>query len=252
MRLIMYPYNMGSASARDLANELGIRRVYPDRRYKNFRSHLIINWGSSVYPNWHRPLQTNYVNDPSAVLKASDKRQALYRFTINSVACPKFFTTKEDLIHYTDGLDTFPRVYCRQIVSGQSGRGIVIAESPNELVSAPLYTLGFNTRKEWRIHVFQGQVIDFAKKACRDGERPSGLIRNYASGWIFRRDGVEPTDAMKELACKAVACLGLDFGAVDIAEDREGTLCVFEVNTACGIGGESTLQSYANAFRRLL
>jgi D-alanine-D-alanine ligase-like ATP-grasp enzyme len=50
-----------------------------------------------------------------------------------------------------------------------------------------------------------------------------------------------------QLSVEAVAALGLDFGAVDIIEDKEGNFYVLEINTAPGLEGH-TVTSYAKAF----
>jgi len=251
-KLIMLPYKMGSESARDLARALGIKRVFPNGRYKYYNNHTIINWGSSTFPSWDRFNNVRYLNHPASVCNATNKKDALTLFERSEVPCPKFFTSKEAVIHYTVGIEEFPLVYCRKTLTGHSGSGIVLANSVSELVNAPLYTLGFPTRREYRVHVFRDRVIDYAKKSCRDGERPNKLIRNFANGWIFRRGGVELPEQVGQVAIKAVKALGLDFGAVDIVVDKEYNPCVLEVNTACGIKGESTLASYTNAFKEYL
>lgn len=249
---------MGSQSAKALARSMGVKRLYPNGSYRYFRNHIIINWGSSVLPSWwtsFRGVLPICLNHPYSVKQASNKATAFQLFKENNIKHPIFFTNKQDLIHYTEGLDTFPTIYCRTKLSGYSGDGIVLANSVSEIVDAPLYTIRFKATKEWRIHVFKERVIDFAKKSRRNGqeERASGLIRNHASGWIFRRGGVEPMDRLKDEAIKAVKALGLDFGAVDIAEDAEGNVCVYEVNTSPGFTEESTtLANYKLAFEDYL
>lgn len=65
------------------------------------------------------------------------------------------------------------------------------------------------------------------------------------------RDGVVVSDETKAEAVKAVAALGLDFGAVDIVIDREGKPVILEVNTAPGIQG-TTLTNYKRAIESWL
>jgi D-alanine-D-alanine ligase-like ATP-grasp enzyme len=58
------------------------------------------------------------------------------------------------------------------------------------------------------------------------------------------------TEIEKE-AVKAVTCLGLDFGAVDLIVSKGDNLRVFilEVNTRPGIESTRLRESYANAIR---
>lgn len=250
----VYPYKLGSASAKQIAQTLGVKRVRPDGTYRYFNSHIIINWGSSSLPNWDITGRAFYLNHPSAVAKAANKTHTLKALKEACVPIPIFFTNKEVLIRYTESLGRFPTVYCRTILNGHSGQGIVLANDVSEIVSAPLYTLRFKATKEWRLHVFKDRVFDFAKKSRRENaeDRASGLIRNYDGGWIFKRGDVQPSNTLKTTTIKAVQALGLDFGAVDIAEDQEGNVCVYEVNTSPGIGGETTLNTYTTVFSEYL
>jgi glutathione synthase/RimK-type ligase-like ATP-grasp enzyme len=56
---------------------------------------------------------------------------------------------------------------------------------------------------------------------------------------------------MREIAAAAVTALGLDFGAVDLAQRPDGTLFVLEVNRAPGVEA-GTAVAYAQAIQRWL
>ncbi|GAG47489.1 unnamed protein product, partial [marine sediment metagenome] len=74
-------------------------------------------------------------------------------------------------------------------------------------------------------------------------------IRNTDNGWVYCRGGVDAPEAVITAAVRAVDCLGLDFGAVDIGYNEHYDRCaVFEVNTAPGLEG-TTLDKYFEAFR---
>jgi glutathione synthase/RimK-type ligase-like ATP-grasp enzyme len=139
------------------------------------------------------------------------------------------------------------------VLNGHSGRGIVLSTSDNghPLVNAPLYVKYKKKRKEFRVHVFQGAIIDVAeKRRMRAERRPDifdGYIRNHANGWVFCRNSVVRPADLEGSALAACAALGLDFGAVDIIwNERENKSYVLEVNTAPGLMG-TTLTNYANA-----
>jgi len=247
----IYSYNLGSESARSLAQGLSCLRIKPQGSYKYYPNHTIINWGNSELGSWHRGT-TKYLNHPYTVALASNKIKSFVSFKESNVSCPKFFTNKEELIQYTVGLSEFPLVYCRTKISGHSGEGIVLANNVSELVSAPLYTLGIKIKREYRIHVFKDKVICCAKKTHKDGERPNNLIRNLDNGWVFKQEGIEVPENVQEVAIEAIEALGLDFGAVDIIIDKDLNPFVLEVNTACGLKNEKTLSSYVTAFSEYL
>jgi glutathione synthase/RimK-type ligase-like ATP-grasp enzyme len=101
------------------------------------------------------------------------------------------------------------------------------------------------------LYVFDGQVIDVQQKRRREGANATNEIRNTANGWVFCREGVEAPAIAVEAAKAAVEALGLDFGAVDIKCNRQGTRCaVLEVNTAPGLEGTS-LVNYGAAYHSL-
>jgi hypothetical protein len=136
---------------------------------------------------------------------------------------------------------------------GQSGSGITIVGEGHtpDLPDRPLYTLYVKKKKEFRVHVFRGQVIDVQQKKRRNGSDADSLIRSHDNGWIFaHEDVVEPT-GLRELGVAAVSALGLDFGAVDIIWNEKQNRCyVLEVNTAPGLT-DSTAEKYANALNSL-
>ena len=143
------------------------------------------------------------------------------------------------------------KVYCRTTLTDHSGSGIVIATTPEELVPAPLYTKALDINKEYRIHVFNGKVIDAVQKKRRSGANANPLIRNHSNGWVFARQDINVTDTIKNISIKAVAALGLDFGACDVGVTEDGTPFIFEINTAPGLEG-STVQAYVNAIKEYI
>ena len=130
-------------------------------------------------------------------------------------------------------------------------RGIHLATSATEVVPCQLYTKYKKKKKEFRVHVFRGAVVDVAEKRRRNkAARPEhfdGYIRNHGNGWVFCRDDITRPADLDQLAVAAVRALGLDFGAVDIIwNERDNKSYVLEVNTAPGLEG-TTLEKYKNA-----
>ena len=247
-KFIIYPYKMTSESAKDLARGLGAKRVFPDGRYRPKDNHIVINWGNSTYPEWrYNPFKM--LNDPLRVSNACNKLKTFQLLNERGVNIPDFTQNKTVTTWW---LEQEHKVFCRTSLTGHSGQGIILASTPEEVVNAPLYTKYTKCKYEYRVHVFQGHIIDFVRKKKRAGVDVNQYIRSCDNGWVFCREGVELPECVKEQALKAIQALGLDFGAVDIGYNtREDKAYIYEINTAPGLQG-STLIAYTNAFKELL
>lgn len=249
---VIYPYNLGSASARVLAQALGGKRVRENGRYRYRQRHKVINWGNPRLPSWGTPKAMAAIwNKPQNVQLAASKIATFERLNADDVP---LWTTIIDVARgwfaQPLGRNCVNAVLCRTLTRANSGHGIVFASNPDELVPAPLYVRYIPKREEYRVHVARGRVIDKAQKRRRNGTEHEGItsyIRSFDHGWVFCREDVQLPEAVEQKALTAVAHLGLDFGAVDIGQhERYGTK-VYEVNTAPGLMG-TTIQSYVGAF----
>lgn len=142
----------------------------------------------------------------------------------------------------------------RQTVTGFGGAGIHLysKEAGTDLpAAAQLYTQYIKKKKEFRVHVFNGEVIDVQQKRRRNGVQANSQIRSWANGWVFAREGITVPDAVIQQALLAVQGLDLDFGAVDVIwNEKYQKAYALEVNTAPEIEG-STVQAYANVIKNL-
>jgi hypothetical protein len=109
-----------------------------------------------------------------------------------------------------------------------------------------------NVINEWRVHVFQGEVIGVSRKTDEEVEHriTNRYTRNHEAGWRFVRcDPYQVNPQLLMVAQKAISSLGLDFGAADIilSDGTETTsngrrrYYVLEVNTACGMEEDSSI-----------
>lgn len=244
-----------SKGAKALCNSLrergldALRLKVSGSAYRGHPSHLIINWGSSDRGTIRDGIEM--LNDPEAVAAASDKVEAFRR--MDTVPTPAWTTSQSEAISWVQEGYT---VYCRTLTRAREGKGIVVAHNESEVVSAPLYTRGVECNREVRVHVFDGQVIDFSQKKKMNSERreEEGIelnneVRNLNGGWIFARSEVSLPDDCEDIAVRAIRALGLDFGAVDIVITPQEACRVLEVNTAPGLQG-TTLERYADAIMR--
>ena len=256
MKPIFYPYKMYSTSAKLLAKEFGAERVKPDGKFQNNYKRPIINWGNSERPWWMDNWQNQIVlNHPIKVADSCNKLMSFQKFREHNVACSEWTTdigTAGDWI--SDGFD----VVVRKTLTGKGGQGIVVIQFDPEndnivdnLPDAPLYTKYFKRKDEYRVHVFNGKAIDFVQKK-RSTPEADNQIRNHGKGWVFAREGIILPQCVEREALKAVAALGLTFGAVDVGHNvKKDLACVFEVNSAPGLVG-TTITKYKDAITEFL
>lgn len=131
-------------------------------------------------------------------------------------------------------------VVCRKLTHSSEGKGIVVAETPQQVVSAPVYTQYKKKKKEFRVHIFQDKVVHVLEKRRKkvfDGEHDA-KIRNTANGYVFCSDGVVEPVGLRELALSASKVTKSDFKGVDIGyNEKKNELFIIEVNSAPGIEG---------------
>ncbi len=257
--MYLYPHNMGSQGAKELAKALGINRIKRDKsKFRGAPNKLVINWGNAgKLPDQIAVCQV--LNKPEAVNKAGNKLLAFNAFNDwneagevgeNNVNIPEYTEDKEVANEWSqNGL-----VVARTVLRGHSGAGICILGDGAEMVDAPLYVKYVKKTHEYRVHILKGKVIDQQRKARRQDiadEDVNWQVRNHDNGFIFMREGVDIVEAGLDQARYALDALGLDFGAVDlIYNQHEDKFYVLEVNTAPGLTG-TTLERYTEAFNEI-
>ena len=244
-RYRVYPYKQGSRSARLLAKMLGgkvLRHV--NSNYIPRNGDVVVNWGSSSYPDLppSKPLNSD-------ISLAKCKLRAFKKLSSAGVSIPAFWEARQAVEELPEG---FYPIVCRTVLDGHSGEGIVIANSKEELVTAPLYTQYIKKKEEYRVHVFQDEVFFVQRKARKfSATTPDWRVRNLSGGFVFVECPlVDVVPDVVSQAIAAISALNLDFGGVDVIwnEDRAKAY-VLEVNTACGLE-ERTAEKYAEIFKR--
>lgn len=245
----IYPYKKYSASAAVLSKALGIKRIKHDKsRFVGRGNRTVINWGATDLPDQVR--KCNILNHPACVAMASNKLALLSVLEEHDgVNIPEFTQDREEAQQWAEEGDA---VVCRTLLRASAARGIVMADTPDEVVAAPLYTKYVKKKDEYRVHVFNGEIIDFQRKA-RKLEIPDDdidwRVRVHANGFNFIREGVALPDAVSHQALACMHPTGLHFGAVDIIyQPRADKAYVLEINTAPGLEGQ-TLETYSKAFK---
>lgn len=178
--------------------------------------------------------------------KPLNKIEQLVRFADEKISCPQFALSKET----ARDLPT-RSIFARTLVNSTGGKGIVEFEKDQEVYpDAPLYTEYIPKKAEYRVHIFNGEVIDIQQKKKRtsfDSNSRNTRIRNVANGYVYTREGITKPADIDTLAINAVNSVGYKYGAVDIIYNEKRNQCyVLEVNSRPGIVN-STCTAYVNA-----
>ncbi len=265
-RIRFWQGTRNSESAYNLRKELRTRghnvlRIKgEDSNYSPRGDDLIINWGCSDSPQFTMDNNTPYlcINPPPLITLCSNKISFFQRMREAEVPVPYFTEYRDDAIDLWRTQD-FESIYCRTLTQANSGRGIVVAKGEDEIVDAPLYTMGINNiKREVRIHIFQGSLLHFAEKKRmgsarleQDGAVIDEDIRNYDNGFIFATHGVSISEEVVSMCIQASSALSLDMVVYDIVECTDSSFYFLEGNTAPGLQG-STLIAYADKIEELI
>lgn len=232
-----------------------VRSKHPSHRclrtMLSFPFRVLINMGRtnpSVLPSGRYVL----INPPEQVANAADKRLTKEKFDASGVATASWWPD------FNIPERKFPVVVKHR--RGSRGTGVYLMRTPEELaafyrqrgedfVKENFIVERFrNYRYEYRLHATQDRVFLANRKARVDGvpgdQRWKHSFEN--SVW-FHEDNPEfrtPStwEAVKAEACKAVASLGMDFGAVDVKVSGEGKFFIIEVNSAPSLGDHTREQ----------
>jgi hypothetical protein len=247
MKPFIYPYKLFSSGAASIAANLDVLMIKEAGKFVHTAYRPVVNWGN---PRLGRlKLDQPLLNKPESVNVAINKLATLNKLQECNVPIPEFTTSKAVALQW---LNAGKVVFARTKLRSKGGDGCIWYKKqkglevvdPNDLVDAPLYTLLFSKQHEYRVHVFKDKVIDFTQKKKVEGfeKERDPYVRSHMEGWIFARESVTLPQSAEDAAVLAVRALGLDFGAVDIADNKDGLVCVFEVNTAPGLEGTTTVK----------
>ena len=247
-RIILIGYNIASRSLKNL--QANLKEKFPTKRvlrvkrtsptYKRRISDNVFNWGPCL------PSQHVNIAQEQAKLIANNKLKTFQKFKEHGVCHPEWTVDKELAQQW---IEEGHKVVVRTLLCSHSGKGIFICDKDNPLVNGKLYVKYKKKKHEFRVHVFNQKVIDFAQKKKRVGhENRNNQIRNHQNGWVYCRENVIKPEGIEQLALDAMKALGLNVGAVDIIYNEKENKCyVLEVNTAPGIEG-ITCENYSKEF----
>lgn len=250
MTIWIYTGGRPSNSAKALAELPGFKRL---RLHGNGvkANDTVVNWGTTkVCPAYHDKART--INGIQAIKQAANKSYTFNTLAGEDVSTVPWTQNKAVAQEWRDAGHT---VVARKVLTGHSGDGIIIVgkedDEVKELPDVPLYTQYIFKTKEFRVHATRSTVIDTQQKVRDPAVEPkTWKVRSHANGFIFQRNNIEQNVHRDALAIQAIIALGLDFGAVDIIQDKKGKFYVLEVNTGPGLEGQ-TVTNYAECLKEL-
>jgi hypothetical protein len=234
----------------NLGRYLGVAYGTDDPADEMGRVDYLVRWGSSDGVQYVPSEDT--INYKSAVERNTDKLGAMRRMDRAGVPVVPYTTDEAQAAEWVAG----GNVVFGRSENHRGGQDIDLYD-PDEVSTwraqsvvegNDFYTKGVDVDTEYRVHVYQGDVVTVREKEQRDDPDPDDVVaddewvRNYENGYRF----VYPDERPPALGQASAAChaLGLDMGAVDMALDTDGLPWVFEVNTAASLDKPS-LERYA-------
>lgn len=246
----IYPYDKASQSAWGIQEGLDGRIIKRSgSQYRYVRGDIVINWGNYGIPDVLRGVPL--LNRPEAVEVASSKTKTFEALKRAGVPTVKYTRDHAVAVEWSKR----GKILGRDQDRGSQGRGIVVYQKDAEVGHHKFYVKYVKKEREFRIHVFNGEVIFQQEKLRKNGHDATAdkYIRSHLRGWCFAFNhfAARPVPAsVTECATRAVAALGLDFAGVDIAWSERGGPTILELNTAPGIE-ESSLAAYVAKIRSL-
>lgn len=236
-------------TARELARALRIPFNRNIDHIQRRRSYPVIRYGCS-HGNFYRD---THINSPEII-----------RLCANSYWFGKWAKDNEFNVPYYrrfdwNNLPEYPFLLRR--LHHMAGRDIILIRNEHDLMRVPRHVLARKymvdfvpTTYELRVHVIDGKVLRIFKKVKPGHLERGEIIRTSRHGFHYslRLDDTleEKYGKAQELAVDIANKLGLFFGGIDMAWNRENKeYIIWEINTAPGLNSV-TLRMYANELRK--
>lgn len=222
-----------SKTGKDLLNKFKplSKKAFRKRTNKKLNTDVILRWGSTE--EFERLKGRLELNSLEAVSNASNKAIMMKKLLDASIPTPKVLfnptACPADLIDekYKDENGGF-------FVRGRNNEIRYDDElKPGDLyISRPIE----DKRREYRVHVFNGEVIAIYEKIPKE----DGIKLFKAHNCHFELKTMENcklTLEDQQICIKAVNALGLLFGGVDVARTKQKEIYIMEINSSPALNG---------------
>lgn len=229
-----YGASDGSKALKDYLESQGIPVSFYREGQTLNSNHFLIYWGKPRHQHLGTPKFILSSNIPTV-----NKIKTFEYLNQKNLSTLKWTTSKQEAIEWiTEEPDL--AIYCRTIIDGQEGAGIVVAHSSEEIVQAPLYTQQFKGI-EFRCFFVNGKLAHTTQKRAlsEESRRERGIelnefVRNTNGGYIF---SINP-DQDRALKIKNYFDSNIVegfTGAIDLICNRNGDLKILELNSSPGL-----------------
>lgn len=231
MKFVILYSNKSSTTGKLLLRKFATtaRKAFRKRTQKRYAADLVLRWGSTEeFPRLSSRVE---INSSEATRNASNKLVMMKKLVEAGIRTPEILFKERGIFDsdFSTLLENYKDDEGKFYVRGANQE----IRYTNEIRSSDLYVSKpiFEKRREYRVHVFNGQVLGIYEKVARE----ENVRICKAHNCDFR--SVNPENCRvsredQEICIRAVNALGLTFGGVDLLRSRDQTCYVSEVNSS--------------------
>jgi glutathione synthase/RimK-type ligase-like ATP-grasp enzyme len=221
-----------SKTGRDLLNKFKplSTKALRKRTDRKLNTDVVLRWGSTE--TFSRLRSRLELNSLESVTNASNKRRMMEILVEAGIPTPKivfspFDYPDHELDEYRDESNNF---YVRG--ANQEVRYTGVLQRGDLYASKPVV----NKRREYRVHVFNEEVIAIYEKIPNEGN--TKLFKAHNCHFELKnKENCKLTVENQQVCIDAVKSLGLLFGGVDVMRDKDQNIFISEVNSAPALNG---------------
>jgi len=234
MKFVILYSNKSSKTGKDLLAKFSTvaRKAFRKRTNKRYAADLVLRWGSTEeFPRLTSRVELNTLE---ATRNASNKKVMMQKLVEAGISTPDvlfaqdFPLLREDL---QELLEDYKNEEGKFYVRGanQEVRYTDTLRSGDLYVSRPIP----NKRREYRVHVFDGKVVEIYEKVAREGTENVRICKAHNCDFKLRdKENCRLSQADQQMCIDAVNALGLVFGGVDVLRCKDQRTFVSEVNSS--------------------
>lgn len=232
MKLTILYSDRSSKTGKDLLNKFKptCRKAFRKRTNKRFKADVVLRWGSTE--SFDRLRSRLELNTLDAVKKASDKLLMMKTLVGANIKTPQILF--DPLNAETETLDSFRDENGGFFVRDRLDvvRYDDSLKAGDKYVSKPVH----EKRREYRVHVFNGEVIAIYEKIPQQDDVK--LFKAHNCHFELKDlTNCRLTLEDQQECIKAVNSLGLLFGGVDLMRNKQQEIFISEVNSAPALNG---------------
>lgn len=249
-KLWLFSYSLKSESAKLLADKLDVWIIkHEGSNYRGKNGQFIFNWGAGTGVYNAKTGGATLLNPPNLVDVAVNKLEFFQAMIGKDSPRLPFWTSSKNMARmWLEGGHT---VVARTRLEGAKGNGLVVLKNPLDFVEASLYTLKVNNIREYRVYMWNDEVLDARVKTLEKAKiaKQDGMLTGEDVQFVQIPLEDVPED-VKVQARKAARKLKLTTQGLDIVWDGNWAW-VLESNSAPYLGIQ-TANKYVEKIKKLV